>query len=63
MHGGEAGRAGGLCAELVAFAQTYMREHPAPRQRKGKRAQIDGQMLADMLSCVQVPPHQVRAGK
>ena len=53
----------GLCAELVAFAQSYLREHPAPRRRKEKTVQIDRQMLADMLACIQVPSHQVKENK
>jgi len=49
-----------LCGELVQWMQCYLRAHPIPRQRRRRqRAEIDRQVLSDILHCCLTPPHQV----
>jgi hypothetical protein len=52
----------GLCAELVAFLQRYVSEHPAPaprRRSKAARGVVDKPILSDILACLRPLAHQV----
>ena len=58
----QARRTTSLCGELVEWMQCYLRENPVPRRRRQSaeyRAEIDKQVVADILHCCLTPPHQV----